>query len=209
MNEIADYLKLRRLIKLQSLLAVHLKLICKFVKKSMSKYKFVFIILGFFALGSGATSQNLVVIDTTINREILLGIVNKEGLSLPVFVENWEEAYNSYQPDAATVNLLKKYLRKNKNVTIQVFFGSWCGDSQDQLPNFVKLQDQAKIKRVEYFALNRKKYMPKMDTSFYRIKYVPTFIVYRDGKEAGRIVETPNESLEKDLWNILNAKKEE
>jgi len=175
----------------------------------MSNYRIVMIIFGFFALISRTVGQNLVVTDTTIHREILLGVVNKEGLKLPVFVDNWGEAYDQYQPDEATVALLKKFFRKNKNVTIQVFFGSWCGDSKDQLPNFVKLTDQAKIKRVKYFALNRKKIMPQMDTTFFNIQFVPTFIVYRDGKEIGRIVETPNESLEKDLWSILAIKKEE
>ena len=35
------------------------------------------------------------------------------------------------------------------------------------------------------------------------IKYVPTFIVYRNGKEIGRIVESPQTTLEGDLKNIL------
>ena len=35
------------------------------------------------------------------------------------------------------------------------------------------------------------------------IEFVPTFIFYKDGKEIGRIVETPAESLEKDLLKIV------
>jgi hypothetical protein len=35
------------------------------------------------------------------------------------------------------------------------------------------------------------------------IEFVPTIIFYKDGSEIGRIVETPAESLEKDLLKIL------
>ena len=32
---------------------------------------------------------------------------------------------------------------------------------------------------------------------------MPTFILYKDGVELGRIVETPIESMEDDIFNIL------
>ena len=38
----------------------------------------------------------------------------------------------------------------------------------------------------------------------YNIVKVPTFILYIDEEEAGRIIETPAETPEKDLFNILN-----
>ena len=36
-----------------------------------------------------------------------------------------------------------------------------------------------------------------------RIELVPTIIFYKDGSEIGRIVETPVESMEKDLLKII------
>ena len=36
------------------------------------------------------------------------------------------------------------------------------------------------------------------------IELVPTFIFYRNGEELGRIVETPEDTLEKDLAEIVN-----
>jgi len=35
------------------------------------------------------------------------------------------------------------------------------------------------------------------------IKRVPTFIIYENGEEIGRIIETPKKSLEKDLEKIV------
>jgi hypothetical protein len=39
-----------------------------------------------------------------------------------------------------------------------------------------------------------------------RIERVPTFIVYGDGREIGRIVETPEGSLEEHLVKILKSR---
>ena len=39
------------------------------------------------------------------------------------------------------------------------------------------------------------------------IHHVPTFILYQNGIEVNRIIETPVESLEKDLIAIIQAKK--
>jgi hypothetical protein len=41
----------------------------------------------------------------------------------------------------------------------------------------------------------------------YGVKFVPTFIVMRDGRELGRIVEKPQKSLEEDLAAISTGKK--
>jgi hypothetical protein len=35
-----------------------------------------------------------------------------------------------------------------------------------------------------------------------QIKNVPTFIFYREGKEIGRIVENPSNTLESDIYNL-------
>ena len=35
------------------------------------------------------------------------------------------------------------------------------------------------------------------------IHHVPTIIIYKKGKELGRIIESPIESLEEDIFNIL------
>jgi len=82
-------------------------------------------------------------------------------------------------------------------------FATWCGDSKEQMPHFVKLCHKAAIENVSYYALSRKKLMPGMDRDQYKIELVPTFIVFRGGQEIGRIIETPQVSLEKDLWRIL------
>lgn len=149
---------------------------------------------------------NRLMMDPDLEREVLIGQVNESGLEQSIFVEGWEERVDIYAPDKAITKKLKKYFKKNADVKIVVFFASWCGDSKEHMPNFVKLVHKAKIKNVSYYALSSAKSMPAMDEEKYQIEYVPTFIVYRADQEIGRIVETPEVSLEKDLWEIFDMR---
>ncbi|MCU0370461.1 MAG: thioredoxin family protein [Bacteroidales bacterium] len=49
------------------------------------------------------------------------------------------------------------------------------------------------------FRVNRDKEAGLVETINYNIQKVPTFIIYRKGREIGRIIETPYTTLEKDL----------
>ena len=53
-------------------------------------------------------------------------------------------------------------------------------------------------------AVDRTKEEPKAEVEGYEIEYVPTLIFYREQKEIGRIIETPELSLEEDILAILN-----
>lgn len=169
----------------------------------MKKTTILLISLLFIAF-SYAQEVNKVIIDSDLNREILIGNVDVKGMQNPIFVENWKLDQQEYTPDKLAVKALKKYFKKNKDVRIKVFLASWCGDSKEHLPHFVKLAKKAKIKNVEYMALSRKKSLPDEDIAAFEIEFVPTFIVYKEGTEIGRIIETPEESLEKDLLKIID-----
>jgi len=163
----------------------------------------ILLLLCFTLVMTQAQEINQVIIDSDLEREILIGQVDEIGLSQSVFVEDWEDRVDIYAPDKVVAKQIKKYLKKHEEISIRVFFASWCGDSKEHIPDFVKLCQKAKIKDVQYYALSRMKSMPNMDEDKYQIEYVPTFIVYREGLEIGRIIETPEVSLEKDLWKLL------
>ena len=43
----------------------------------------------------------------------------------------------------------------------------------------------------------------EVDIEDLNIELVPTFIIYKKGEEIGRIVETPYDTLEEDIWKIV------
>jgi len=175
------------------------------MKKTLS-----FLTLIFALAQLQAQNINQVVIDPNIDREILIGEINESGLQNTIFVDTWQNQLDNYSPDKHTVKKLKKIIRKNKNLSVKVFFASWCGDSKEHLPNFVKLVHQIKLDQVSYYALNRQMIMDEydfIDVFSFNVERVPTFIIYQNDTEIGRIIETPTVSLEKDLLKILKGKK--
>lgn len=88
---------------------------------------------------------------------------------------------------------------------IKVMFGDWCKDSKKHVPAFIKSMEFADNKNIKitYINLDREKKEPADLISGLNIQNVPTFIVISNGKEIGRIVETPKVSVEQDLSDIL------
>ena len=172
--------------------------------------KLTFLSLALFAtLATSCTAQqeiNKVVIDPDLKKEILIGSVNETGLKNYSVFNDAEMYYNIYKTD----NELARTIKENsKGISVKVVFGSWCGDSKINVPAFQKIVDASDFDKtkVEYIAVDRKKEGGSVDVSKLDVKYVPTFIFYRNNKEIGRIVEYPkSETIEQDWVEIVTAK---
>lgn len=88
-----------------------------------------------------------------------------------------------------------------------VFLGTWCSDTKRELPRFFKSMDQAGLSepQVTLIGLDRSKKDTEELTEKWQIEFVPTFIFIRNGRELGRIVETPEDTLEGNIAQILRA----
>ena len=81
-------------------------------------------------------------------------------------------------------------------------------DTKRELPKFFKTISLAHIpeSNIELYGVGRSKKSRDGLTEKYHVTNVPTFIVFSDGKELGRIVEHPEEGIEFDLVHILQKK---
>ncbi len=115
---------------------------------------------------------------------------------------SWYEKIARYVPDKATIEKLRKV---NVDYKILVIFGYWCKDSQRHVPEFIKTMWEAGNPRFtyEFIEVPRERPLRKVVYKRYKIERIPTFIVYRNGKEVGRIIERPRRSIEEDLAEIL------
>ncbi|GAB5410756.1 MAG: hypothetical protein BalsKO_31210 [Balneolaceae bacterium] len=109
-----------------------------------------------------------------------------------------------YAPNSESLTYLSEI---QDSVHIFVLFGTWCHDSKKQIPAFMKTIELANNSNisVEYTAVSRKKKEPKEIVERWNLKLTPTFIIYREGREFGRIVEEPTQSMEQDLVSILKS----
>ncbi|MBE0641086.1 MAG: thioredoxin family protein, partial [Bacteroidales bacterium] len=150
----------------------------------------------------GAQEFNKVIMDSKAGKEVMVGYLTRDGLKGEVFGTYYEEEYRSYEPVSKIVETLRR-LPDAWEVTIVL--GTWCSDSQREVPRFLRIMDEAGIKdsRITLIGVDRKKEARGLDLEDLEIELVPTFIFYRDGKEMGRIIETPKENLETDMLVIL------
>ncbi len=142
---------------------------------------------------------------TQDEEELLVGIISCKDLEQGIYNDWFVENFNDHTLDIETVNKLKPLLN---DVFIQVFMGTWCSDSQREVPALHKILETADFdeNKMEIIAVNREKRTPKGLEKGMDIQYVPTLIFYKNKKELGRIVESPVETLEKDMLTILSEK---
>ncbi len=163
----------------------------------------VFIMVCFTAL---AQQENRVEYDTLKQQPVVVGLCTRAFLeNFAPFNLRYQDEYNAYipamEPEVAYSEMLE-------GVTITIVLGTWCGDSREQLPRFFKVLDEIGYPSESLIIMGTDghKKVPGMDISGYSIIRVPTFIFQYNGKEIGRITETPMKTLEADLLDILKKK---
>ena len=166
----------------------------------------LFFILHFILLihlPAKSQQMNQIIDDPVRHRPVLIDQVDRSALLTGEIGQFFQDDYNSYQPDSSAINDLKQ---KTKNLHIQIVFGSWCGDSKEQLPRFLKILDEIGFdqKNLLMIGVDSHKKGRIADVSALTIEKVPTFIFFSDNKEIGRIIETPVNSLEKDFLQIVD-----
>lgn len=158
-----------------------------------------------FSAGKGHAQEiNKIITDPKREKLVLIDKINRDAFLMPVFGEYYQQDYDIYKPDDAAIQQIAQRLT---GISITIVLGSWCGDSREQLPRFMKVLDQSGFDfgQLQMIAVDSYKVGRAIDVSKLNIERVPTFIVLLNGKEIGRIVETPLETLETDLLKILQA----
>jgi thiol-disulfide isomerase/thioredoxin len=162
-----------------------------------------FVILAlFFSVSIFGQEINKKIMDERLDREVLIGYCDKDGLQDGEFGETYFEEYEEYNPQ---MKYIKKISEAPVDYKIVLVLASWCHDSKEQVPRFFRIMDDAGIpdKIVTIICVDGNKKGGDLPIDEYGIERVPTFIFYRDGNEFGRIIETPDKSLERDMWKII------
>ena len=121
---------------------------------------------------------------------------------------NYKIWFNKYYNE---LKLPKKRLRlksKLKNTTVDIYLGTWCGDSKKWVPQFIRLWDELGLKRSQlrliglYNDEKRYKTAPNGEEQGKQIHRVPAFIFKSNNVEYARIVESPKNDLVTDVAQI-------
>lgn len=150
--------------------------------------------------------MNKVIEHVETGEPMLIGPVTVDGfLMVDEFAKVYTDIYESYQPD---MDLLRLVNPRIKYSSVVIIMATWCQDSQEQLPRFMKVIEALEIpmENVQIIAVNHlKDSEDNIDPiNTYDLELVPTFIFFnRLGDEIGRIVETPEKTMEESIYQIF------
>lgn len=137
--------------------------------------------------------------------EILTGPITVADLKAVPYRDWFDQHTRDYEVNDAAVAGLADLM---DNVDVTIVMGTWCHDSQREVPRFYKILQAAGIprNRVQMLAVDQNFMTPENKAKGLKITNTPTFIFSRSSKELNRIVETPVESLEQDMMALLKGK---
>jgi len=147
-------------------------------------------VLTFAISGCATTSEK--------HHDLMVGKVTTSEL----FISNtsFSHAFDRLEASAEEIQIIEAW---PDNLTVDVYFGTWCHDSQREVPKLLKLLSYNPKIRINLIALDYQKSDPLGDASSRGVKYTPTIIVMQDNIELGRIVERPKNSLILDFQALL------
>ncbi len=150
--------------------------------------------VSFILAGCGHTSASVVepIEKGWIDRSVLQGPPHQE----------FKAGYDSATVQAPMITMLRSL---DKGISTIVFLGTWCPDSRRNVPHFLKVVDEAGVPpdSIKLYCVDRTKKSDDGMTATYNIQRVPTFIFLKGGKEIGRIIESPELSIEQDMVKIF------
>jgi thiol-disulfide isomerase/thioredoxin len=138
-----------------------------------------------------------------------LNLIGEKELTGPLSKEEilknnpeWQELVASYNPKPEIIEKIKAI---NKEIQVEVFMGCWCPDCEKHVSAYFKILEMADNPFISttYIGIPRDREARKEFIQGKNIIRIPTFIVYFQNQEIGRIIETPTKSVEIDLIDII------
>lgn len=118
----------------------------------------------------------------------LRGIISRKDITTDSSFKWFKANQAGYTPYAATVSALKQH---KDSISIIAFGGTWCHDTQFILPKFYAIVDAAGFAENKITLVgvdDQKKTIGGLSETM-AVENVPTFIVLKNGREIGRVVE--------------------
>lgn len=137
--------------------------------------------------------------------KILNGFITKRQISSDTAFAWYAQNQKGYTPSA---EVTQAYSANKDSVNIIVFGGTWCDDTKNLLPKFLAATDAAGFpeNHITLIGVDRNKKTFYNLTDAFAVTNVPTFIVMKNGKEIGRVVEYGKiGSPEKEVAQIITA----
>ncbi len=136
-------------------------------------------------------------------KPVLTGEVTREQVEAAV--PDWVEVEVASEIDSEAAQALATV---EPGAQVTVYLGTWCPDSRREMARLWRAFDEIGGEvpfELHLIGVDRDKKEPADRLAGADLRYVPTVIVRREGRELGRIVETSPHGIEKDLLALLSG----
>ncbi len=177
---------------------------CHLYLCNMKKVLFLFAVLFVTVASVFAQNQYEVLVERP-NEKTFKGILSREALNADTSFKWMETGRQGYTPNAEALSSLGKY---KDSIQLLVFMGTWCEDSHIIIPKLFMLLDVAgfPMTRVTLIGTDRDKKTLSHLSEALNVKNVPSILVMKEGKEAGRVIEYGKTGLwDKELGETIDA----
>src|SRR5688572_19843815 len=137
--------------------------------------------------------------------KILKGFMTKQQLATDTSFAWYAQNQQGYTPYAAA---LQSFKQAKDSIYVLAFGGTWCSDTKFLLPKFYALADAAGLpeSHITLLGVDRAKTTVYGLEKAFNVTHVPTFIVLKNGKEVGRVVEYGKYGMvDKELGEIVSG----
>lgn len=165
-----------------------------------------------FLLAIGFLSVQYTFAQPEITRDgsgnkIIKGFISKKEIATDTAFAWYAQNLAGFTPSA---DVVKQYAAGKDSINFVVFGGTWCGDTKSLLPKFFAVTDAAGYtdSHITLIGVDRNKKTLYNLAEAFGITNVPTFIVMKNGKELGRVVEYGKTGMpEKEVGQIISGTK--
>src|SRR6202035_4343747 len=136
-------------------------------------------------------------------KPVLLGRITRQQVETAV--PEWVQTEVESTPDRAAEQSLATVAPQAE---VTVYLGTWCSDSRREGSRLWRVLDDLGGTvpfEISYIGVDREKKEPADLVAGSGLRFVPTLIVRRGGREVGRIVESSPHGVEQDLLALLTG----
>ena len=168
-----------------------------FVSQKVSKVIVLACFVFITSCSHNASTSEMAVEETLTAEENMVGVISKNDLlSHEALFKKGYESFIVSEEDKLKISDWPS------NLYIDIYFGTWCHDSEREVPKLLSILDNNLDVNFKLIALDLNKDDPQKLALRNSINYTPTFVVFLGDKEIGRIIERPNQSLVDDITKI-------
>ena len=143
--------------------------------------------------------------DAENGSKVLKGFIPLETLSTDTAFAWYASGIKSFTPNAEALAALRAH---KDSVYILAFGGTWCDDTKQVLPKMMATFQAAGVPsgHITLLGVDRQKKTLQNLSETFGVTNVPTFIILRNGREIGRIVEYGTTGMpEKEIGKVVEV----